>query len=57
MALSSFQLFFSQVQTAPEDLMIKVLQVIFDLLITYEQEFLGRSEEVVGRFAFLTLPP
>lgn len=50
MALSSFQLFVSQVQTAPEELMVQVLQVIFDLLFLYNQEFLGRSEEIVSSY-------
>lgn len=47
MALSSFQLFVSQVQNAPEELKVRVLQVIFDLLFLYNQEFLGRSEDMV----------
>jgi Nuclear condensing complex subunits, C-term domain len=47
MALSSFQLFVSQVQSAPEELKVRVLQVIFDLLFVYNQEFLGRSEDMV----------
>lgn len=47
MALSSFQLFVSQVQSAPEELKAQVLQAIFDLLFLYNQEFLGRSEDVV----------
>lgn len=47
MALNSFQLFLSQVQSATEELKLKVLQVIFDLLIMYEGDFLGRSEEIV----------
>ncbi|KAK0203511.1 nuclear condensing complex subunit [Desarmillaria ectypa] len=46
MALSSFQLFLSQIQNAPEELRLKVLQVAFDLLVMYEYEFLSRSEEV-----------
>lgn len=50
MALSSFQLFLSQVQTAPEDLKLRVLQVIFDLLIMYDQEFFARSEDIVRRY-------
>jgi hypothetical protein len=47
MALSSFQLFISQVQSSPAELKLKVLQVIFDLLVMYEQEFFGRSADVV----------
>jgi condensin complex subunit 3 len=50
MALSSFQLFLSQVQSAPEDLKVRVLQVIFDLLFVYNQEFFGRSEDIVRLF-------
>ncbi|KAK0449796.1 nuclear condensing complex subunit [Desarmillaria tabescens] len=46
MALSSFQLFLSQIQNAPEELRLKVLQVVFDLLVMYEYDFLSRSEEV-----------
>ncbi|RDB27802.1 Condensin complex subunit 3 [Hypsizygus marmoreus] len=49
MALSSFQLFLGQVQSAPEELKLRVLQVIFDLLITYDQEFFGRSEEIAQK--------
>ncbi|KIM86130.1 hypothetical protein PILCRDRAFT_816668 [Piloderma croceum F 1598] len=49
MALSSFQLFLSQVQTAPDELKLKVLQVIFDMLMVYDQEFFGRSDEIAER--------
>ncbi|KAH9478497.1 Condensin complex subunit 3 [Psilocybe cubensis] len=45
MALSSFQLFLSQAQNAPTELKIQVLKIIMDLLIMYDQEFFGRSEE------------
>lgn len=48
MALSSFQLFLNQIQPAPDMLKLKVLQAVFDLLIVYDQEFLGRSEEIVS---------
>ncbi|KAI9061537.1 ARM repeat-containing protein [Trametes sanguinea] len=41
MALSSFQLFLSQVQAAPEVLKIRVLQIIFDVLMVHEDAFLG----------------
>ena len=41
MALSSFQLFLSQVQSAPEVLKIRVLQTIFDILMVHEGVFLG----------------
>ena len=50
MALSSFQLFLSQAQNAPGELKIQVLRVIMDLLIMYDQEFFGRSEDTVGSF-------
>ncbi|KAH8108765.1 nuclear condensing complex subunit [Phellopilus nigrolimitatus] len=54
MALSSFQLFLSQVKSAPESLRIKVLQVIFDIMMTYEKDLLGSVEEIGGRvIAFL----
>ncbi|KAJ4495704.1 nuclear condensing complex subunit [Lentinula edodes] len=46
MATNSFQLFLNQVQTAPEDLKLKVLQIVFDLLVVYDRDFLGRSEEI-----------
>ncbi|KAG6907366.1 hypothetical protein DXG01_009187 [Tephrocybe rancida] len=49
MALSSFQLFLSQVQTAPEELKIRVLQVIFDLLIMYDQDFFARSDDIAQK--------
>lgn len=48
MALSSIQLFLSQVQSAPEELKLRVLQVIFDLLFLYDQDFFGRSDDVVS---------
>ncbi|KAI0674717.1 nuclear condensing complex subunit [Trametes maxima] len=41
MALSSFQLFLSQVQSAPEVLKLRVLQIIFDILMVHEGAFLG----------------
>ncbi|KAF4564848.1 hypothetical protein EYR40_011021 [Pleurotus pulmonarius] len=44
MALGSFQLFLNQVQNSPVDLRLKVLQLVFDLLVMYEQEFFGRPE-------------
>lgn len=47
MALSSMQLFLGQVQSAPEELKIRVLQVIFDLLFLYDHDFFGRSDDAV----------
>ncbi|KAL4248657.1 CND3 (condensin subunit 3) family protein [Abortiporus biennis] len=49
MAMGSFQLFLNQVHNAPEALKVKVLQVIFDILMVYDEEFLRRSEEVADR--------
>lgn len=49
MAMSSFQLFLKQVQSAPEELKLKVLQVIFDILMVYEEELLNRNKDVVRR--------
>ena len=50
MALSSFQLFMSQAQNAPNELKVQVLRIILDLLIVYDQEFFSRSEDVVSFF-------
>lgn len=41
MAISSFGLFLSQVQAAPEVLKIRVLQVLFDILMVHGKEFLS----------------
>ncbi|KAH8101082.1 nuclear condensing complex subunit [Cristinia sonorae] len=41
MALNSFQLFLSQVQSAPEVLKLRVLQIVFDILMVNEGDFLG----------------
>ncbi|TFK34512.1 nuclear condensing complex subunit [Crucibulum laeve] len=49
MALSSFQLFVSQVQSAPDDLKVQVLRIIFDLLIMYDHELFGHSEDISKR--------
>lgn len=43
MALNSFQLFLSQVQTAPEILKLRVLQVVFDVLMVHEGDFLANA--------------
>jgi hypothetical protein len=40
MALNSFQLFMSQIQTAPEPLKLPVLKVVFDILMVHGREFL-----------------
>ncbi|KAI0941839.1 hypothetical protein AcV7_002413 [Taiwanofungus camphoratus] len=41
MALNSFQLFLSQIQSAPEVIKISVLQIVFDILMVHEGDFLG----------------
>ncbi|PCH39141.1 hypothetical protein WOLCODRAFT_110578 [Wolfiporia cocos MD-104 SS10] len=41
MALKSFQLFLGQIQAAPEVLKISVLQIVFDILMVHEGDFLG----------------
>lgn len=49
MALNSFQLFLSQVQTAPEVLKLRVLQVVFDVLMVHESDFLANVNVGVRR--------
>ncbi|KAF9010128.1 nuclear condensing complex subunit [Cyathus striatus] len=49
MALSSFQLFVSQVQSAPDELRVQVLRTILDLLFMYDQELFGKSEDIAIR--------
>lgn len=43
MALNSFQLFLGQIQSAPEVLKIRVLQIVFDILMVHEGEFLAKD--------------
>jgi hypothetical protein len=43
MALNSFQLFLSQIQTTPEVLKLRVLQVVFDMLMVHEGDFLANA--------------
>ena len=50
MALSSFQLFLSQVQSAPEVLKIRVLQVIFDVLMVHDRDFFAPGSPNVRRY-------
>ena len=49
MALSSFQLFLNQVQNSPDELRLRVLHVIFDLLLVYDHEFFSQSEDIVSK--------
>lgn len=53
MALNSFQLFLSQVQAAPEVLKLRVLQIIFDILMVHDAEFLGKGNVNVCALSFL----
>jgi condensin complex subunit 3 len=48
MALNSFQLFMSQVQTAPELLKLRVLQILFDVLMVHDRDFLGANSANVS---------
>lgn len=57
MALNSFQLFLSQVQTAPEVLKLRVLQVVFDVLMVHEGDFLANASVGVRLILILRLFP
>ena len=46
MALNSFRLFLGQVHTAPEQLKVRVLHIVFDIVMVHEEELL--SNTVVG---------
>lgn len=48
MALNSFQLFLGQIQSAPEVLKMRVLQIVFDILMVHEGEFLGKDSAGVS---------
>lgn len=48
MAMSSFQLFLNQLQSAPEALKIRVVQIVFDILMVYDSDLLRRSTDVVS---------
>ena len=50
MALSSFQLFLGQVKSFPESLRIKVLQIVFDIMMTYEKDLFGGEGAIVSNF-------
>jgi condensin complex subunit 3 len=52
MALNSFQLFLGQIQTAPEVLKIRVLQIVFDILMVHENDFLNKEGGAVGNNNF-----
>jgi hypothetical protein len=57
MALNSFQLFLSQVQTVPEVLKLRMLQVVFDVFMVHEGEFLANASVGVHWFHYLWLCP
>jgi condensin complex subunit 3 len=48
MALNSFQLFMSQIQSSPEVLKMRVLHIVFDILMLHEGEFLGKEGDNVS---------
>ncbi|KAJ6624265.1 nuclear condensing complex subunit [Mycena sp. CBHHK59/15] len=52
-AVKSLQLFLSQIQNAPEQLKTKVLQVVFDLMIMYDQQLWARPEDGEAILTFL----
>ncbi|EJC98308.1 uncharacterized protein FOMMEDRAFT_114496 [Fomitiporia mediterranea MF3/22] len=43
MALNSFPLFLQQVQPSPEPLKLRILQIVFDILMVYEGDFLRNT--------------
>ncbi|KAJ7193520.1 nuclear condensing complex subunit [Mycena pura] len=45
-AIKSLQLFLSQIQNAPEQLKFKLLQIVFDLMVMYDQQLWSRMEDV-----------
>ena len=55
MAMNSFQLFLSQIKSNPEALRIKMLQIIFDILMSYDEELLGENGGIVSPNVWLNL--
>ena len=55
MALSSFQLFLNQIKTAPDQLKIKVIQIVFDVMMTFERDFFERADGMVARLKIYSL--
>ncbi|KAH7096918.1 nuclear condensing complex subunit [Auriculariales sp. MPI-PUGE-AT-0066] len=47
MALQSFKLFLDQIQRASEEFQVRVLQIVFDMMMVHEAEFLG-PRSIVG---------
>ncbi|KAJ7512962.1 nuclear condensing complex subunit [Mycena galericulata] len=52
-AVKSLQLFLSQIQNAPEQLKFKLLQIVFDLMVMYDQQLWGRPEDGEAILTFL----
>ncbi|KAJ6523478.1 nuclear condensing complex subunit [Mycena vulgaris] len=52
-AVKSLQLFLSQIQTAPAQLKAKLLQIVFDLMVMYDQQLWGREEDGHAILTFL----
>ncbi|KAJ7104390.1 nuclear condensing complex subunit [Mycena belliarum] len=52
-AVKSLQLFLSQIQSAPAQLKTKLLQIVFDLMIVYDQQLWGRPEDGHAILTFL----
>lgn len=48
MAINSFQLFVGQIQSAPELLKIRVLQIVFDILMVHDAHFIGPASPNVS---------
>ena len=47
MAINSFQLFVNQLQSAPEVLKMRVLQIVFDILMVHDSAFLSQGNTSV----------
>ncbi|KAJ7863492.1 nuclear condensing complex subunit [Mycena olivaceomarginata] len=52
-AVKSLQLFLGQIQNAPEQLKFKLLQIVFDLMVMYDQQLWGRAEDGQAILTFL----
>ncbi|KAF7325644.1 hypothetical protein MKEN_00414300 [Mycena kentingensis (nom. inval.)] len=52
-AVKSLQLFLSQIQNAPEQLKLKLLQIVFDLMVMYDQQMWARVEDGQAILTFL----
>ena len=53
MAMNSFRLFIGQIQSAPELLRVRVLQIMFDILMVHDRDFLGLDNSNVGGVALI----